>query len=418
MSTVISLLGLLGFMILGWLFSSDKRNINWRVVAWGLALQLGFGAFIFLVPAGAKFFLVINDVVVNILNCAASGSNFVFGPLASGPGTEGSIGFILAFQALPTIIFFSALISLLYFFNIMPLIIRFFARIFTTLMKISGAESLSVASNIFVGVESAFTIKPHITKMTQSELCTVLTAGMATVASNVLALYVLILQGVFPTIAGHLVSASILSAPAAILMSKLVLPEAEKPETLGKHIQPHYTKADNWFMAIINGAQEGTKVILGIAALLIAVLGLAALVDMILGYVYSGLSLKVILGYLAYPLTYMLGISPADVSAIAPLIGEKLILTEVVAYQDLAKLLSENALSSPRSAVIASYALCGFTHIASMAIFVGGVSSLAPEKTREITQVALRSLLAATLTCLMTGGVAGLFYGGSTLLLN
>lgn len=418
MENLVSLLGLFGFLILAWLFSADKKNVNYRVVVWGLALQISFGAFIFLVPAGAKFFLMINDLVVKILNCAAAGSNFVFGPLASGPGSEGSIGFILAFQALPTIIFFSALISLLYFFNIMPLIIRFFARIFTALMKISGAESLSVASNIFVGVESAFTIKPHIRKMTQSELCTVLTAGMATVASNVLALYVLILQGVFPTIAGHLVSASILSAPAAIVMSKLLLPESENPETMGKDIKPHYTKADNLFMAIINGAQEGAKVIVGIAALLIAVLGLAALVDMVLGMIYTGLSLKLILGYLAYPLTYLLGISPADVGKIAPLIGEKLILTEVVAYQDLAKLLSENALSDPRSAVITSYALCGFTHIASMAIFVGGVSSLAPEKTKEITQVALRALFAATLACLMTGGVAGLFYGGKTLLMG
>lgn len=412
----ISFLGLFGFMIIAWLFSNNKKIINWRVVLWGLIMQFSFAGFIFLVPAGSKIFLAINDFVVQILNCASSGSEFVFGPLARIPGTKGSLGFILAFQALPTIIFFSALISLLYFFNIMPLVIRFFAKIFTSLMKISGAEALCAASNIFVGVESAFTVKPHIKNMTKSELCTMLTAGMATVASNVLALYVFTLKDVFPTIAGHLVTASILSAPAAIIMSKLILPESESPETLGQDIKPYYEKPDNFFLAIINGAQEGVKVIVGIGALLIAVLGLTALVDMFLGYIYSGLSLKVILGYLAYPLTYLLGVVPADAGKVAVLIGEKLVLTEVVAYQDLGRLLAENAFSSERSAVIATYALCGFTHIASMAIFVGGMSSIAPEKTKEMTQVAFRALLAATLACLMTGGIAGVFYNGSSLM--
>jgi len=416
MNSIISLFGLVGFMVIAWLFSVKRTNVNWRVVIWGLILQFSFAAFIFIVPAGSRFFLAVNGFVVKVLDCAARGSEFAFGALAIGPGKDGSIGFILAFQALPTIIFFSALISLLYYCNIMPLIIRFFARIFTTLMKISGAEALSAASNIFVGVESAFTVKPYIKNMTKSELCTMLTAGMATVGSNVLALYVFSLKDVFPTIAGHLVSASILSAPAAIIMAKLIWPETETPETLGKDVRPHYEKPDNYFLAIIEGAQEGVKVIFGITALLIAVLGLTALIDMFLGYIHSGLSLKAILGHIAYPLTYMLGITSADVPHIAVLIGEKLILTEVVAYLDLARMLTENVLTDPRSAVIATYALCGFTHVASMAIFVGGISALAPEKTKEISQVAFRALLAATLACLMTGSVAGVFYSGSAIL--
>jgi CNT family concentrative nucleoside transporter len=267
-----------------------------------------------------------------------------------------------------------------------------------------------------VGVESAFTVKPHIGRMTRSELCTMLTAGMATVGSNVLALYVFSLQDVFPTIAGHLVSASILSAPAAILMAKLIWPETEVPETLGKDVRPHYEKPDNFFMTIIEGSMDGMKVIFGITALLIAVLGLTALVDMFLGFISDSLSLRTILGYLAYPLTFMLGITAAEVPHVATLIGEKLVLTEVVAYLDLAQMLGENVLESKRSAVIATYALCGFTHVASMAIFVGGISSLAPERTREISQVAFRALLAATLACLMTGGVAGVFYTGNALL--
>jgi CNT family concentrative nucleoside transporter len=416
MNSVVSLLGLMGFMVIAWLFSVDRSNINWRVVIWGIVLQFSFATFIFIVPTGSRFFLTVNEFVVNVLECAARGSEFAFGILASSPGKEGSLGFILAFQGLPTIIFFSALISILYYCNIMPLIIRFFAKIFTTLMKISGAEALTAASNIFVGVESAFTVKPHIKNMTRSELCTMLTAGMATVGSNVLALYVFTLRDVFPTIAGHLVSASILSAPAAIIMAKLIWPETGTPETLGKNVQPHYEKPDNFFMAIIEGAQEGLKVVFGITALLIAVLGLTALIDMFLGYIYSGLSLKTILGYFAYPLTYMLGVTSADVPHIAVLIGEKLVLTEVVAYLDLAQLLSDNVLEDPRSAVIATYALCGFTHIASMAIFVGGISTLAPEKTKEISQVAFRALLAATLACLMTGSVAGIFYSGTAIL--
>jgi CNT family concentrative nucleoside transporter len=415
---IISLLGMFGFMLLAWLCSTQKRNINWRVIAWGLALQFAFAGFIFMVPLGSKIFLAINGFVVQILACAARGSRFVFGILSLPPGTEGSLGFILAFQALPTIIFFSALISVLYYLNIMPLLIRLFAGIFTKLMKISGAEALVASSNIFVGVESAFTVRPHIARMTRSELCTMLTVGMATVASNVLALYVFTLQNVFPTIAGHLVSASILSAPAAIIMAKLIWPESEQPETLGQNIRPHYERPDNFFLAVINGAQEGMQVILSISAVLIAVLGLTALLDMFLGTLHAGLSLKVILTYLAYPLTYMLGIATSDVAKIAPLIGEKLVLTEMVSYQDLARLLADHQLTNARSAVIATYALCGFTHFASVAIFVGALSGIAPSKAKEITQVSLRALIAATLACLMTGCIAGIFYNGSTLLIQ
>ena len=418
MANLISFFGMFGFMVVAWIFSADRSRVNWRVIVWGVVLQFGFAALIFVVPLGSKILLAVNEFVVMVLDCAARGSEFAFGPLAKGPGMEGSIGFILAFQALPTIIFFSALLSLLYYCQVMPFIIRLFSRLFTSLMKISGAEALVAASNIFVGVESAFTVKPYIEKMTKSELCTMLTAGMATVGSNVLALYVLTLKDVFPTIAGHLVSASILSAPAAIVMAKLIYPENESPETLGRDVQPYYEKPDNVFVAIIEGSQEGIKVILGITALLIAVLGLTALVDMFLGMIWAKLSLKMILGYIAYPFTFMLGVAVEDVSAVAVLVGEKLVLTEVVAYMDLAKLLAQDALVSKRSAVIATYALCGFTHVASMAIFVGGITTIAPGRTKEISRVAFRALLAATLACLMTGGVAGVFYSGKTLLLQ
>ncbi|MHC4460767.1 MAG: NupC/NupG family nucleoside CNT transporter [Planctomycetota bacterium] len=413
------------FVLIGfaWVLSADKKNMNWRVVGWGIGLQLLIAFFIFIVPVGSKLFLVVNDVVVEVLDSASAGARFVFGRLALAPGEtseagEESLGFILAFQAFPTIIFFSALIAILYYFKIMPLIIRGFAYVFTKLMRISGAESLVAAGNIFVGIESTLTVKPYLSRMTRSELCTILTAGMATVASNVLALYVLSLKAVFPEIAGHLVSASLLSAPAALVMSKIVLPEKEAPETLGVHVRPYYEKENNLFEAIINGANAGVKMIVGIVALLIAVLGLVALVDLLLStigtYIFgleTELSLKTIFGYIFYPFTIILGVPACDAGVISKIIGERVIVTEVVAYKDLAIALEGNLLRYPRrSAVIATYALCGFAHFASMAIFVGGVSALAPDRTRNIGGAALRALLAATLACLLTGCVAGTFY--------
>ena len=405
------------FILIGfaWLLSTDKKNMNWRVIGWGIGLQILIALFIFVVPAGAKLFLVVNDVVVKILDSASAGAKFVFGPLAE--TGEKSLGFILAFQAFPTIIFFSALIAILYYFGVMNLIIRGFAYIFTKLMRISGAESLATASNIFVGVEANLTIKPYLARMTQSEMCTVLTAGMATIASNVLALYVFSLKDVFPTIGGHLVSASLLSAPAALVMSKVILPEGEAPETLGIHVRPFYEKEKTLFEAIINGADAGVKMIVGIVALLIAILGLVALVDLCLASL-GAWSLKTICGYLFYPFTIILGVPLSDAGIVSRIIGERLIVTEVVSYNDLAAALKENLLQHPRSAVIATYALCGFAHLASMAIFVGGVCALAPDKVRNIGGVAIRALIAATLACLQTACVAGTFFTKGSILLG
>jgi len=418
------------FILLGiaWLFSNNRKRMNWHVIGWGIGLQFLFALFIFLVPAGSKLFLSINDLAIRVLETASEGAKFVFGPLALPPGTEGSLGFILAFQALPTIIFFSALVAILYYYNILPQIIRGFAWLFTRLMRISGAESLCAASNIFIGVESAFTIRPHLEKMTRSELCTVLTAGMATVASNELALYVFTLVAEFPTIAGHLISASFLSAPAALVMSKILYPETQTPKTLGESIKVHYEKESNLFEAIINGAQSGVKVIVGIVALLIAVLGLVALTDLILGGVGAKIntvlsisvdwSLKGLLGYIFYPFTLIIGVPPADAGVIARIIGERIVVTEVTSYKDLAVALDSGALRYTRSAVIATYALCGFAHVASMAIFVGGVSALAPKRTATLSKIAVRALVAATFACLLTACVAGTFYTKGSILLG
>ena len=425
---LVSFVGIFVLLGIAWLFSNNRRRMNWHVIGWGIGLQLLFAIFIFQVPAGSKLFLGINDFAVRILETASEGAKFVFGPLALQPGTKGSFGFILAFQAFPTIIFFSALVSILYFYNILPTIIRWFARLFTKLMRISGAESLCAASNIFVGVESAFTIRPHLEKMTRSELCTVLTAGMATVASNVLALYVFTLQAQFPRIAGHLISASILSAPAALVTSKILFPETQTPKTLGESIRVHYEKESNIFESVINGAQAGVKVIVGIVALLIAVIGLVALADLILGGIGGKInsvlninidwSFKGLLGYLFYPVTLIIGVPISDAGVISRIIGERVVLTEVASYQDLAAVIAKGALKHPRSAVITSYALCGFAHVASMAIFVGGVSALAPKRTQTLSRIAVRALVAATFACLLTACVAGAFFTKGSILLG
>jgi CNT family concentrative nucleoside transporter len=375
----------------------------------------------------------VNDVVVKVLESASAGAKFVFGPLALAPGqtdTTGhsSLGFMLAFQAFPTIIFFSALIAILYYLGIMSWVVRGFAWLFTQLLHTSGAESLAAASNIFVGVESTLTVKPYLLRMTRSELCTVLTAGMATVASNVLALYVYTLQEQFPRIAGHLVSATLMSAPAALVFAKLLYPEIDTPETLGCTVQPFYEKENSLFEAVINGANTGVRMIVGIAALLIAVIGMVALIDLILGSIGSPVntvlnlegtwSLRGICTYLFYPLVLALGIPLTDALPAAQIIGERLVLTEVVAYQDLASALSQGTLTEPRSAVIITYALCGFAHLASMAIFVGGACALAPTRQRDLAAVAWRALVAATLACLSTACVAGLFGTDSSILLG
>ena len=432
--TAYNLVSFAGIFVLAgvaWLFSSDRKVVNMRVVFWGIGLQLLVAAFIFVVPAGAQVFLWANDAVTAVLGTASAGVKFVFGRLALPPGAvnesgETSLGYFLAFQGLPTIIFFAALLGALYYLRVMPFFVRLFARIFSRSMRISGAEALSVSANIFVGVESALVVRPHLKDMTVSELGTIITAGMGTVASTVLAMYVLMLQKEIPTIAGHLVSASFISAPASIVMAKLIMPETGKPLTLGVDVKPHYEREDNLIMAIINGAWEGLKLLGGIVTLLIAFLGLLALVDLGLGQaggLLNGLfgwhvawSLESLLGYLFYPLTLVMGVPPSDALSVAKVLGDRTILTEVFSYGRLAELMAGGALRDPRSAIIASYALCGFAHVASLAIFIGGTGALVPTRVRDLSRIGFRALLAATLACLMTGAVAGTFYTGSSVL--
>ncbi len=429
----VSLIGIFALAGFAWLCSSNRKVINWRVILWGIGLQLLFAMFIFVVPAGSKFFLFVNEAVVLVLDSATAGTRFVFGRLAVAPGAaaeagETSLGHFLAFQGLATVIFFASLVGALYYLKIMPFLIRGFSTLFTKLMRISGAESLSASSNIFVGVESTLLVQPHLKDMTRSELTTILAAGMGTIASTVLAVYVLYLQDLLPMIAGHLVSASFLSAPAAVVMSKLIMPETETPKTLGVNVKPHYEREDNLIMAIINGANSGLRLLGGIVTLLIAFLGIMKLMDLGLGGIGGYLNLwfgwqfewtiSNIFAYAFYPFTLVLGIPPSDALEVARLLGQRPILTEVVAYQNLAQLLENGVLEHPRSAIVASYALCGFAHVASLAIFVGGVGVLAPSRVKDLSRLGFRALLAATLACLMTGAVAGVFYSAGSILLG
>jgi CNT family concentrative nucleoside transporter len=407
-------------MFLAWMASRDRKHINARLILTGLLFQCVFALIVFKLPAGVVIFSWLNNAALKVISFAKEGIYFVFGPLAISPGETGpmgetSPGFILAFQVLPSIIFFSSLVSLLYYLNIIPMIIRVFARAFTYLMRISGAEALCASSNIFVGIESALTIRPYIQDMTKSELCTVLTAGMGTIASTVLALYVGFLHREFPSIAGHLLSASVISAPAAIIMSKLVVPETESPKTLGISVQVERDRrASTWIESIIIGANDGVKLCVGIITLLLAFLGLLSMFNWFLGFVGSkifgiGLSLELMLKYLYYPITLIMGVPLQDAGHVATLLGERTIVTEVVSYQHLHQLIKDGLVTNPRSITIASYALCGFAHIASLAIFVGGFSALAPNRAKDLARLGFRALYAATLACLMTGCVAGLF---------
>jgi CNT family concentrative nucleoside transporter len=430
---LVSFLGIFVIAGFAWLISENRKVVNWRVLAWGIGLQFLFAFFIFIVPVGTSFFLFVNDIVVRVLDSAQAGTRFVFGRLALPPGTTGeggetSLGYFLAFQGLSTIIFFAALIGALYYTGIMPFFVRLFARVFSKLMRVSGAESLCVSSNIFVGVESALIVKPHLAEMTRSELGTILTAGMATIASTVLAVYVSFLKGVMPTIAGHLVSASFLSAPAALVMAKLMMPETETPRTLGADVKPYYEKEDNLIMSIMNGAGSGLRLLGGIISLLLAFLGILALLDLVLGFMGGYLnswlgwhlewSFKALLGYVFYPFTLVLGVPPVDAMSVAKVIGERVVVTELTSYQDLAQLLAHKALLYPRSALIAAYALCGFAHVASLAIFVGGTGALAPSRYKDLSRLGFRALVAATLACLMTAAVAGTFFTGGSVLMG
>jgi CNT family concentrative nucleoside transporter len=422
---VISAVGFFVLTGLAWLCSGNRRAIAWRTVAWGLGLQLLIGLLVFRLPGSRQLFLGFNNAVLALLDSSKSGTRFLLGPLAAAPGEVGSIGFILAFQVLPVVIFFSAFTAALYHLRLLQPVVWLFAKIFHRTLGISGAEALYGASQIFVGIESALMVRPYLERMTRSELLMLLTTGMCNVASSTLGLYVAFLQGVFPHIAGHLLSASVLSIPAGVVMAKMFVPETQAPQTLTDVPPEEPTlRSNNLMAAIIAGATDGLKLAAGIAALLIAMLGLVALIDRLLAVASTWLSLPqpltlaTLLSWTFYPVTVLLGIPLADVPTAARLLGERVILTEVVSYQEMARLASFGGFVESRTVVILSYALCGFAHVASVAIFVGGMATLIPSRRDELASLGWLALLAATWATLMTACVAGIFTTGEGVLLG
>jgi len=390
---LLSLIGLLGILVLAVLLSNARSRIRWRTVVLGLALQFAIAAFLFQVPFGQQVFAWLNGVAISVVEAGLDGAHFLFGPLALAPGQEGSIGFVLAFQAFPSIIFFAALMQILYYYRVLPRIIRGLAHLLRRGLGVSGVESFFGASSIFVGIESLTAIRPYLKQATASELCAVLTLGMATIASSMLGFYVLVLKDSIPQIAGHLMAASLLSAPAALVLAKVLMPEREETALHEQSRSGLFERESSLFEAILNGAQVGGKLVISIAVLLIAVLGLVAVLN---GGLQSGMaalsswsgldlpqSIQEILAYPFYPLVRLIGVTGPDAWPVSQLLGERLILTEVTAYQHLAELIQEQGLQVARNGVLATYALCGFTHVASLAIFAGGIVSLAPNLKRR-----------------------------------
>jgi len=408
--------------VVAWI-SGDRRPVDRKTMVGSFGLIVSIGVLTFWIPWSRQILGWINDILVAVLNASQKGTVFLFGPLAMGPGQKladgtPSVGFILAVQVLPTVIFFSALVAGLYHLGFMQAVVRFFAQIFYRAMRLSGAESLAASANIFVGIESSLAIRPYLKGMTRSELLTLLTCMMATVASTVLAVYVMALKEVFPQIAGHLVSASVISIPCAILVSKASLPESNTPETSANKIdnikvESLADKQGNLITALIDGGAQGVRMAVGIATLLIVVLGLEALLDLVLGLLplvgAEPLTLTRILGWLSWPFAVILGLSPEEWRPAAEILGARFIEGEVPAYFSLAAAqAADPPVFSSRSLTALTYALCGFVHVASMGIFVGGIAALVPERVKDLSVLGFRALWLSFLATLLTGCVAGI----------
>jgi CNT family concentrative nucleoside transporter len=405
------LLGLLAFLGVAWLLSSDRRAIDWRIVVVGLALQFLLGFLVLKTTWGRDVFDGAGAFVSRLLGYAAKGSGFVFGPLAD---EKGGLGFVFAFQVLPTIVFFSALMSVLYHVGILGLVVRGIGIALKRLMRVSGAEAFSAAANIFVGqTEAPFVVRPFLPKLTSSELFCVMTGGFATVAGGVMAAYILMFRdvpGFGPRFAGHLLAASVMSAPAALVMAKVMRPETEVPQTRGDEPIRMERPAVNVVDAAVSGGRDGMILAANVGAMLIAFLGLVALVNAMLGWVGGhtmgdwGWSLERGLGILCAPIAWLMGVPWSEATEVGRLVGEKTALNEFVAFQHLAE---TNGLSD-RSRAIATYALCGFSNLGSIAIQVGGIGAMVPEKRATLARHGFPAMIAGSFACFMTACVAAL----------
>lgn len=443
MSIIHGILGMLGLIGIAWLFSNNKRNVNWNIVSRGLALQIGLGVFIIkgaemgelFAPLGWPkwIFSQISSFFVLLLGYTTEGARFIFGDLALSPGMEGSMGSFFAFQVLPTIVFFASITTILYHYGILQKIVAVMAMGMRKLMGVSGAESLSVTGNIFVGqTESPLLIKPFIEGMTRSELLAVMTGGMATIAGGIMAVYIQMLGDTYAMVnevsieyarqmfAEQLLGASIMAAPGALVIAKIFYPEVDTPETLGD-IEVDVEQEDaNGIHAAASGASEGLKLALNVGAMLLAFIALIAMINSFLGwfgettYLTSLLpadsfNLETILGWIFAPVAFLIGIPLEDVFVTGSLMGIKIVSTEFIAYLGLLELMQEQAVD-PKTIAMATFALCGFANFASIAIQIGGIGGLAPGRKAELAEFGIKAVIAGSIVNLMNAAIAGVLF--------
>ena len=419
------ILGLLSLIFLAFIFSKNKRNINWSLVTKGLLIQLFLALMILKVPIIQNVFEWISAIFVTVLQFSKQGALFLFGETLV---NSNEFGAIFAFQILPTIIFFSALTSLLFYLGILQKIVYFFALLMKKTLKLSGAESLSAAGNIFLGqTESPLLVKPYIEKMTSSELLCLMSGGMATIAGGVLAAYIGFLGGSDPEqqlfFAKHLLTASVMSAPAAVVLSKILLPETEK---INEDMSISNEKLGcNSFEAISIGTSQGIRLAINVGAMILVFIAFISMINYFLNDFigsktnlnntineltngqYNGLTLEFLLGYILAPITWLMGVCKEDMVLVGQLLGEKTILNEFVAYISLAELKESGKFFQEKSIIISTYILCGFANFLSIGIQIGGIGSLAPGRTSDLSKLGILALIAGTLASLLTAVIVG-----------
>ena len=429
--------GLIVITALAYLFSSNKKRINWRLVGIGLILQFGFAFLVIKTNIGREIFGQISRFFVYLFSFAADGSQFVFGSLAIGPAAPGTLGFFFAFQVLPTIIFFASLMTILYYLGVMQRIVQGIAWIMVRLLNTSGAESLDVAANVFIGqTEAPLVIRPYLTSLSESELFTIMTSGMAHIAGGVLAAYMQMLGLAYAKarglpvdasqiyFAGHLLAASIMAAPATMVVAKMLIPETGDPLTRGTVRVKIERTHSNVIEAAAGGAGDGVRLAMNVAGMLIAFIAMIALINSLLGYIgnFSGinaicqtyfnrpLSLELLFGVVFQFVAFIIGVPWADALNVGSLMGIKLVVNEFVAYFRMADMISAGQLSN-KSIVIATYALCGFANFSSIAIQIGGISPLAENRRGDIARLGLKAVLGGTIATWMTASIAGILAG-------
>ena len=404
------LLGIAVFLALAYLFSTNRKAIRLKTVLWGLGLQLTFAIFVLRFESGRALFAYLGAAANKLLSFAFFGSEFVFGDLGK---AKSSLGFIFAFQVLPTIIFIAAVFAFLYHIGVMQLIIRVFAWVMTKVMGASGAESLNIAASIFMGqTEAPLTIRPFLNRLTKSELMCVMTCGMAHVSGGIMAAYI-----AYGVEAKHLLTAVIMTAPGTLLMAKMLVPEVEEPLTAGRVQMPEMEKEANFLGAISRGTSDGLQLAINVGAMLISFVALVALVNYLFGGAHNwfaahpGLhltwfpsSLQQLFGWIFAPVAWLIGISWHDAPAVGNLLGSRMVVNELYAFSQLGPM---RATLDPRTFTISTFALCGFANFSSIGIQIGGIGALAPDQRGQLAKFGIRAMLAGTMANLMSACIVG-----------